>query len=58
VADAPPIPPVIWQHVLAFLREGRTGQITLDIHHGTVRDATFQERIRVEHEGTAVIHSA
>lgn len=43
---SPPIPSEIWTRLLAFLREGKTGQISLHVHQGKVRDATFEERIR------------
>ena len=42
----PTIPPLIWERILAFLRDGKTGQITLYVNQGRVRDAAFEERIR------------
>jgi len=44
--DSPPIPPEIWARLLAFLREAKTGSITLHVHRGRVRDAAFEERVR------------
>lgn len=44
--DSPPIPAEIWERMLAFIRDGKTGQITLHVHQGRIRDATFEERIR------------
>jgi hypothetical protein len=62
VPDVPPIPPLIWCRLLAFLREGKTGSITLDVHRGAVRDAMFSERVRSETDhsttDTAVVDSA
>jgi hypothetical protein len=53
---------VIWLRLLAFLREGKTGSITLDVHRGAVRDAMFSERVRSETDhsttDTAVVDSA
>ncbi len=54
-----PIPPHIWKRILAWLRAGGTGRITLDAQRGSVRDAWINERI--EHDGhdrnESVIHS-
>lgn len=44
--DSPPIPAEIWARLLAFLRDGKTGQITLYVHQGRIRDSAFEERIR------------
>lgn len=46
LAEPLPIPPRIWQRLLAFLKSGGTGQITLDTHRGTVTDGWIRERIR------------
>lgn len=48
MADAPPIPKNIWERLVAFLRDGRTGEIVLNVHRGKVSDASFKERIRDE----------
>lgn len=42
----PPIPPHIWERILAFLRERRTGQITLYVNEGHINDSEFAERVR------------
>jgi hypothetical protein len=44
--DRPPIPEPIWRKVLAFLAEGKTGQVTLYVAQGRVIDAALEERIR------------
>lgn len=41
-----PIPPEIWERLLAFLREEKTGTITLYVNQGRVRDSGFEERVR------------
>lgn len=52
MADSPPIPAEIWERLLAFIREGKTGQVTLHVHQGKIRDATFEERVRVSMIGS------
>lgn len=42
------IPPAILDRLLAFLREKRTGEVTLNVHQGAVQDATFRERVKAE----------
>lgn len=42
----PPIPSDIWQRLLAFLRDRKTGQITLYVNDGHVSDSEFAERVR------------
>jgi hypothetical protein len=44
--EALPIPAFIWQRIQVFLKEGKTGKITLNAHGGIVRDASLEERIR------------
>ena len=41
-----PIPPAIWERLLAFLADEKTGQITFYVNQGRIRDATFEERVR------------
>jgi FixJ family two-component response regulator len=48
MTDAPPIPAAIWRRLLAFLSEGRTGSLTLDVHLGKVKGIQIKERIRAE----------
>lgn len=43
---SPPIPAEIWERLLTFVRDGKTGQVTLYVHQGKIRDASFEERIR------------
>jgi hypothetical protein len=42
----PCIPERIWRRLEAFLRDGKTGQITLYVKRGVVIDAALEERIR------------
>lgn len=46
MTDKPPVPAAIWQRIIAFIREGRTGEVVLNVHSGTVQDATIKERIK------------
>ena len=48
VAEVLPIPAHIWQGIQAFLREGKTGKVVLNVHCGIVQDAVIEERIRLE----------
>jgi hypothetical protein len=41
-----PIPIEIWERLLAFLRGGKTGTITLYVNQGRVCDSAFEERVR------------
>ncbi len=52
--EAPPIPPVIWQRIVAWLKAGGTGRVTLEAHRGKVCEASITERIR-EDERQAVV---
>jgi hypothetical protein len=45
VAEVLPIPAHIWQRIQAFLKEGKTGRVVLNVHVGVVQDASFEERI-------------
>jgi hypothetical protein len=53
MADAPIIPPVIWQRIAAWLKAGGTGQITLDAHRGSVQQAWINERIGKDADSNA-----
>ena len=55
MADHPPIPPAIWARIVAWLKAGGTGRITLDAHQGRVREGTITERIR--ESGEAAEHN-
>ena len=46
MTDKPPIPSAYWKRIQAFLRDGATGQIVLDVHRGTVTSVSLNERIR------------
>lgn len=46
MGDHVPIPPEIWTRLLEYLAASKTGQVTLHVHQGKIRDATFEERIR------------
>lgn len=48
IPPALPIPPHIWKRMQAFLRERKTGKVTLDIHLGNVQGASLEERISRE----------
>lgn len=50
MADHPPIPPAIWARIVAWLKAGGTGRITLDAHQGRVKEAAITERIRESSE--------
>ena len=41
-----PIPVAIWERLVAFLAEGKTGHITLWVNQGHVTDAALEERVR------------
>jgi hypothetical protein len=44
-APHPPIPPALWDRIKAFLAERRTGQISLNISQGSVRNLEIRERV-------------
>lgn len=46
MADEVPIPREIWDKILAFLRDGKTGEITLYVNEGRIRDSAFLDRVR------------
>jgi hypothetical protein len=48
MSDPLPIPPHIWQHILAFLRDGKTGEVVLNVHGGAVHAASLKECLRAE----------
>jgi hypothetical protein len=50
VSEKPPIPPHIWKQILAWLRAGGTGKITLDAHEGQVVDAWINVRLDEDRE--------
>lgn len=46
MSDGPPIPAEIWRRILAFLKDGRTGQIVMNVHQGTVQDIATTDKYR------------
>jgi hypothetical protein len=46
--DAPLIPAAIWTRIVAWLKAGGSGEITLQAHRGHVRDAWIRERITAD----------
>ena len=51
MSDKPPIPPAIWERVVAFIREGKTGEIVLNIGQGGVSSMKITEVIRAKDVG-------
>jgi hypothetical protein len=46
VMMAPPIPRELWERITAFLRDARTGSLTMHIAHGAVSTLEIREYIR------------
>lgn len=47
-APDPLIPEPIWQRILGFVREGKTGQIVLHVVRGEIRGCDCNDMLRVE----------
>jgi hypothetical protein len=41
----PSIPKVIFDRILAFIQGGHTGQISLNIHKGEIKNAEVKEKV-------------
>lgn len=52
MTDRPPIPPALWQRIVAFLRDEATGQVVLDVHRGRVTAVALNQKIRDDEAAT------
>jgi len=53
VTDKPPIPPTIWRRLLAFIRDERSGSITIQVDRGVIRKMTLCDQTTETSEVTA-----